>query len=285
MKPKERWYRSSAVTGDEDYTIHPADVSKWYAGDDPHDDNYFFHAETFVFWFIELSVTHDEITKLIKDFKWAKEQYEQGLMNASQFQDFLYENDREEDGVRPQHVKISAERRSLDTHIQGMILIANPTWSHYEKWVFCAANQRYWGILKLQPPLFPFSNVQKAIEETMGRSGQVDTSIISTSKIIKMAKNFNQTHDMSISQTTQKMCRLFTLADTYNKFCKNLTCRVLYVPKTIGFQQEAARCFSKFDNEIWPKMRKKQANILTVRRGGGAVDLPVTASDMVCRNV
>ena len=28
MKPKERWYRSSAVTGDEEYTVHPADVSE-----------------------------------------------------------------------------------------------------------------------------------------------------------------------------------------------------------------------------------------------------------------
>ena len=52
MKPKERWYRSSAVTGDGAYTVHPADVSEWYAGDDPDDDNYFFHAEAFVFWFI-----------------------------------------------------------------------------------------------------------------------------------------------------------------------------------------------------------------------------------------
>ena len=49
MKPKERWYRSSAVTGDEEYTIHPADVSKLSAGVDPYDDNYFFHAEAFVF--------------------------------------------------------------------------------------------------------------------------------------------------------------------------------------------------------------------------------------------
>ena len=110
--------------------------------------------------------------------------------------------------------------------------------------------------------------MQKAIEEVTGQRGKFDSSKISMTKIIKMAEDFNRTNDMSIWQTTKKMCRLLTLADTYNKFCKNLTCRMLYVPKTVGSQQEVVRCFSMFDTGIWPMLRRKQANLLRTRRGG-----------------
>ena len=133
MKPKERWYLSSASLGEEEYTVHPNDVSAWFDGDNPQDENFFFHTESYVFWLIEIGITHEEITRQIASFKWGKEQYEKGLITYQQFQEFDYSNNRREDGPRPQNAKISQERKNIDTLVQGLVLIGNPDWSHFEK--------------------------------------------------------------------------------------------------------------------------------------------------------
>ena len=72
MKPKERWYQSAASLGEEEYTVHPGDVNAWFDGDNPQAENFFFHTESYVFWLIELGVTHEVISRITSNFNWGQ---------------------------------------------------------------------------------------------------------------------------------------------------------------------------------------------------------------------
>ena len=88
MRPRERWAVSTRK-GREDFSVHPKDECQWYLGDDSVEENYHFDRQAYVSWMLELGLTYDELQKIKHNWKFAKEQHENGLMSGAQFAEFL----------------------------------------------------------------------------------------------------------------------------------------------------------------------------------------------------